>query len=140
MRLITKIAVFSLALIVGLVLYQRFATPRVGRPTRIDYATLVQKIQDDEIARIKFSRSEARAVDKSHNRFRTRLESNEPDLLMALSVEQNSAGVPHVANVEEVAAAGPFRPMLLGLIPVAFVLGLGVLNFFVRPLVACKKN
>jgi ATP-dependent Zn protease len=117
----TMLLVFLAFLIVGTggVIYQYFH--RLPAPKRIDYPTLVQMVQSDELVKITVKDSEAVAVDKHGNEYQTQLDFVKRDLV-ALASEKDWKGAPHVATIEDVAKANVWTS-LSNWLPILAVVG-----------------
>ena len=118
--------IFWVLILVGAVMLYQFVVNKQGKDsTQLTYGELVQKVRESQIAKMTIKQSEVVSVDKSNKEFRTPIEGDKiKGDLMALAVEKDSGGKPHVEKPEiEPATSGAFWSILMWWGPVLLLVG-----------------
>ncbi len=120
--------IFWLLIVAGALLLYKLVNPSGKNAQPIDLATLVQKIDQQEIKQLVFKQNEAIAQDSRSQEYRIQLTSDQiRNTIFNKAQEKNAEGAAKVAKVEDDSgSSGLWWPMLITWAPLLFIIGIWV--------------
>ena len=120
--------IFWLLIVAGALLLYKLVNPSGKNAQPIDLATLVQKIDQQEIKQLVFKQNEAIAQDSRSQEYRIQLTSDQiRNTIFNKAQEKNTDGAAKVAKVEDDSgSSGLWWPMLITWAPLLFIIGIWV--------------